>query len=377
MLNQKHIWPPDIKNPTPMLSKWFKKNSGVSLKEFLTDIKNGKRDFFETLKVDESHFNDAPFDELMSNTDDVIVGVNRVQKNFNKRFFDVFDNCLIKHHDNGDVKFVFYTVTNEPKKVIDFATVMISELGTGIFDNRRFTPFTNHQKIKDLSQGIYLQDSDEVVHSWFHDNVSFVLQYRIYSLRQFSLIVTIDAPKQHDSSIRRKGTILDLLNFNLDDLLNTEPLTQREELSGGKIKFVDYTYGLDKKEFDVFDTVSIRIFDSAKVFNKDIQTHIKLYSSMAINSDKKIAVVEQLVKVYGKDIYSSDDLEFHERDLLESGTYWTGRTWRFNEQHAVITTETQNEKMAFEVSVDDSEDEEGFKVSIFCFHELVSLFGPA
>lgn len=358
-----------------MLSKWFKKSNEVSLKEFIVLLKNGERNFIEALNIKESQFSDASFDELMSNTADVIVGVNRVQKNFSKTFFNVFNNCLIKHHDNGDVKFVFYTVTNDANKVNDTAAVMFDELGTGLFDDRKFTPFTKPQKIKDLAQGIYLQESDELVHSWFHDNISFLLQYRISPLRQFSLMVTINAPKQYDSSIRRKGTILDLLNFNLDQLLNTEPLTLREEGTGDKIKFVDYTYHLDNSELGVFDLLSIRIFDNIRSFRKNIQTHTTLYSSLPIEVDKKIAAVESLFKIYGKDIYSSGELEFHERDILEAGSFWTGRTWRFNEQHAVFSTESENEKTSYEVRVDDMEDEERFKVSIFSYNELVSLFG--
>lgn len=358
-----------------MLSKFFRSNNNVSLKEFITAIKNGERNFFEILKIKEDQFSDASFDELMSNTDDVLVGVNRVQKCFSKSFFGLFNNCLIKHHDNGNVKFIFYTVTNDAKRIIEVSSVLFAGLGHGYFDDNRFTPFTNQQKIKELAQGIYLQDSDEIVHTWLHENVSLLLQYRIDPLRQFSLMVTIAAPKQYDSSIRRKGTILDLLHFNIDQLLSTEPIEKRSETEAGKIKFVDYTYRLDKKEWEVFDTLSIRIFDSLQTFNKNIQTHLTLYSSLPLTPDEKIAVVESLVRMYGKDIYSSHDLEFHERDILEAGTFWTGRTWRFNDQHGLITTESKDQNSSYEIRVDDMEDEEGFKVSIFCYHELVSLFG--
>ena len=360
-----------------MLSRWFKKSSGVSLQEFILSIKNGKRDFFEILKLNEAGFNEASFDELLSNTDDVIAGVNRVQKNFNQTFFNIFNNCLIKHHDNGDIKFVFYTVTNEAKSIIEFASVLFNELGTGNFDDRRFTPFTNQQKIIEIFQGIYLQESDELVHFWFHENISFLLQYRISPLRQFSLMITKGAPKEYDLSVRRKGTILDLLDFNIDQLLSAEPTELKEEFDGDKIKFIDYTYHLDEKEFDVFDTMSIRIFDNVRSFRKNIQTHMTLFSSKKIEADKKIAVVENLFRIYGKDGSSSGELEFHERDILEAGTFWVGRTWRFNEQHGLWTTENKNEKMSNEVRIDDMEDEEGFKVSIFSYNELVDLFGVA
>ena len=284
-----------------MLSSWINKNRGTQLKDFIAAIKKGERDFLETLKLNESDFHDASFDELLSNTDDVLVGVNRVQKNFNKKIFNIFNNTLIKHHDNGDIKFIFYTTTNDGNKVYDFATTLFNEFGQGIFDDRRFTPFTNKQKINNLSQGTYFHQSDEIVHSWFYENISFLLQYKISPLQQFSFMVTIGAPKQYDFTIRRKGTILDLLSFDIHTLLNTEFLDLNEEIENDQIKFINYTYTLDEKEFNIFDTIMIRIFDSVRSFRKKVQTHVTFFSQIPIQSDAKIRVVEKLISVYGID----------------------------------------------------------------------------
>jgi hypothetical protein len=107
---------------------WFRKDNKVSVKEFLTAIKSGNRNFIDTLKLKETDFHDASFEELMSNTDDVIAGVNRVQKNFSKVYFNIFNNCLIKHHDDGDVKFLFYTVTKDATSIIRFSSELFDQL---------------------------------------------------------------------------------------------------------------------------------------------------------------------------------------------------------------------------------------------------------
>ena len=77
------------------------------LRDFLLQVKAGKRNFFEVLHTPEKHFEDASFEQLMSNTADVLAEVNKVQTNFRDKYFDQFDGCLVKHHDNGDVKWVF------------------------------------------------------------------------------------------------------------------------------------------------------------------------------------------------------------------------------------------------------------------------------
>jgi hypothetical protein len=354
---------------------WFRKDNKVSVKEFLTAIKSGNRNFIDTLKLKETDFHDASFEELMSNTDDVIAGVNRVQKNFSKVYFNIFNNCLIKHHDDGDVKFLFYTVTKDATSIIRFSSELFDQLGPGNFDDNQFTPFTNHQKIKEISSGIYFNDTDEVLHLWFYEDVTFMLQYRISPLQQFSLMVTINAPKIQDHSIRRKGTILDLLHFNIHHILSTEPLRSTKEIVAQKIKFVDYLYSLDKQEFDAFDMITIRIFDSEQLFRTNIQTHVTLFSSTPINADTKIEIAEKMIKMFGKDNSGSAELEVHERDIIEAGTFWTGRTWRFNEQHGLIAKVGSDEKVSYEVRMSDFENAERFNISILAFNELVDLFG--
>jgi hypothetical protein len=62
-----------------MLSSWFRKNNNNSLSEFIMSVKKGERNFIKLLNKNEENFSDASFDELLSNENDVIVGVNRVQ----------------------------------------------------------------------------------------------------------------------------------------------------------------------------------------------------------------------------------------------------------------------------------------------------------
>lgn len=358
-----------------MASKTFATNNNVTLTEFISELKAGDKDFFQALRVPESHFEDASFDELLSNQDDVIAGVNRVQKNFSKIHFDIFDGCLIKHHDDGDLKIIFYTTSNDSNKIIAISKILFHEFGTGYFKDTEQVPFSNVEKIVSLSNGNFENEHDSILHVWLFQNLSILLQYKTDPFWQFSLMITKKAVRILDTSIRRNGTILDLLTLDIKNILTQEAIMQNDEYVNGELKFVDYIYQLPENQIGIFDMVRMRIFNSEKVFKDDIYTHLTLYSSTKIQAERKIQVVEKLIKLYGQDSRKTGEFEMYERDILEKNGFWTGRYWDFNQQHGLFNSKNPSEKMSYDVSIDNIDDQEGFRITIAGYNELVSLFG--
>lgn len=354
-----------------MLNKFFRKDNKIDFSNFISELKKGKRDFLKILNIPESNFEEASFNELLSNEDDVLSGVNRVQKNFKDIYFNTFNGSLIKHHDNGNIKFIFFTKTNNYKKIISISDSLFTQFGDGIFDDRKSIPFTNHDKIKLLSNGIYQSETDDIVHLWQYHNLSILLQYRTSPLQQFSLFITIHQEREKDTSIRRNGTILDLLSFDINTLFDTDEIHKTIDQEGDKIRFIDYTFSLPKKQLNFFDVITIRIF------REDVQTHVLLFSTDKNDSDKMINIVESLVKIYGIDNSKTSELEFHERQMIEENTFWSGRSWTFNEKHSLWDNEKSDEmkNISYEVWVAIMEDEKGFKIDILNYNKLVSLFG--
>jgi hypothetical protein len=357
-----------------MLPINFFRNSGVSIKDFLKELKNGERDFFKALKTPEQRFEEASFEELMSNQSDVLCGVNKVQKNFSENYLGFFPNCLVKYHDNGDIKFVFYTTTYDSKKILSFSEMMFTELGEGVHNEPHTTSFRNQAKVVALSKKIYFNSSDEILHLWMHDDLTFLLQYRVQPLCQLSLMVTIKAQKTPDHSIRRKGTILELLSFDIDTLLASEHIKEEKELENDEVKFVDYTFILRQKELGVFDRICIRIFHPLRLFRPEVYTSITLFSSKEVSADDQVALTEELYKMYGEDNSMMGEVQLHEREMLDEGEFWTGRNWALNESHGIWDTGNPDEKFAYSVMIGDMKDEYGFNVAIMGFNNLVDLF---
>jgi len=344
----------------------------LSLRTFLEEIKKGNSDFLHLLNISGDSFVDASFEELLSNTDDVLSGVNRVQKNFSNTYFEIFDSCLIKHYDNRQVKFVFYTTTSDYNQVFKIATTLFSELGLGIYDSNRFTPFTNTNKIVLLADGKVTTNDNDIVHFWSLNQFSLLLQYKTAPLRQFSLMLTINPAKGKDKTIRRKGTILNILSTDINEalFLLEETDLRYNQTETGSI-YIDYDFCLPKKELGVFDKITIRIFDEKRVFRTNVQTHVTFIASK-ISVSEIAMVTEKLIAIYGPDDYSSEEMELHERETIEEGRFWLGRKWDLNEAHGLWDISDKGQKLLYSVSI-DFEPNEGFKLFILAYHRLASM----
>jgi hypothetical protein len=346
----------------------------MTFENFIKALKEGERNFFTLLNKTEFDFSEASFELLMENTDDVLSGVNKVLICNTNVNFCSFENCLIKFHDNDDEKLVLYSTTNDTSLINEIAGILISELGIGIYDDKEYASFKDFEQITDISEYNINQDIKDVVQFWRFLNLSFVLQYKVSPLQQFSLMITKSVKKEIDISIRRKGTVLDFMTIDLIEIFNQEELIKNEEIENGEIKFIDYIFLLDKLQFDIFNIAKIRIFNNKRQFNKNVYTNFFLTSTDEITSEKKIKISELLIKLYGQDVIGSEDIALYEREQIENNEFWIGRTWRFTESHSLLTSGNSNIRQSYEIRVANDETD-GFELSILGFNELVALFG--
>ncbi|MGC4038410.1 MAG: hypothetical protein QM764_20770 [Chitinophagaceae bacterium] len=353
----------------------FKRNNNVTLQQFIESLRKGERNFFKALRIDDADFEEASFEELLSNNDDVLAGVNRVQKHFRIVFFDLFDGSLVKYYDNGDVKLVFFTTTRDTKKILTMASLFFDTLGHGFFDDRKFYPFNNKDRVFAIARAAYSDGGRDLLHGWSENDLTFLLQYRDDPFQQFSLMVTTHPAKQEDVSIRKKGTVLDMLKFDIHALLMTEAINVYEEKQDNETRFIDYTFHLPLKEMGAFDMIKVRIFGPVKEFDKFIQTHVTLFYTKIIPYAKKVSIAKDLIGLYGPDDSGAEDLQAYELELLENADYWTGRTWWFNRAHGLFKSGNPVEKMSYQVCLSDTHAAEGFNLHILFFNELVSQFG--
>lgn len=358
-----------------MLNNIFKRNKDTSFQYFIDKIKTGERNFLKILGISENKFTDAPFEELLSNHDDVLSKVNRVQKNFTSFVFGIFDSILIKHDDDGNTKYVFYTIPKNTAKIFEVSETIFKEFGNGFYKSDEFYYFKNKDRVENLSNDNDRNDYRDIVTIWHYKDLSILLQFKKVPEKQFSLMITKNSPKAIDPSIRRKGTILDILNFNPKYSISNEAVNIRKEMKLDKVLYTEVTCKLSEKVMGIFNTATCLLFGDQDFFDKKTASNIFFKSEKKLTSIEKIIAIEQLIKIYSVDLSGAGELELYEIEKLEENVFWTGRRWTFNEDHSLRVTANQHQKIAYEVSINNIDVEEGLQLDIMNYSELVSLFG--
>jgi hypothetical protein len=168
----------------------------------------------------------------------------------------------------------------------------------------------------------------------------------------------------------KKGTILDLIKLDLDNLIRSPEDSNQVELEEGKIKFIEYSYNLDEKEIGVFNKLVIRLFSEQRYFSKDVISHIWLLAPPLTDSTTKIMAAEDIISFFGKDDMGKEKLTDHEIQELHYNRDWSGRSWTFNKSLSLLNSpkETYEDKSYL---LWFSQDEQGLKLQIVDYHDLI------
>lgn len=354
---------------------FFKKKIKTSLIDFISALSNGQSNVIDILAIEESGFRNEPYDQILENPSDVASGVITVKTKFNIEVFGIFDGMLIKEHDNGDVKYIFYTKTQNYNKIIEIADTIHSVLGESLYNPEIHSSFTEKDKVLNLTYGTYQSLTDEMVDVWILDDITVLLQYRIDPMFEFSLFVTKHLPREVNREPRKNWTIAKYLKNDFSSIFSTTEDSKIEVVSeDGTIASVKYSYFLDSKELNVFDRLEIQQGGNQKDFSFKEPTHLTFTSSTDISLLNMVEVVESLIKMYGPDNGGHEELEIHELDILEDRRNWTGRSWGFNEVHGIYDVDNPNESMSYSVWICYDNMDLGFTLTILSYNNLIEYF---
>lgn len=354
---------------------FFTKKIKTSLAEFISALNSGQNDILDILALRESSFRNEPYDQILENPSDIASGVIVVKTKFNIKVFGIFDGMLIKEHDNGDIKYIFYTKTRDYNKIIEIADTTHSILGESLYNPEIHSSFTEKDKVLNLTHGTYESLTDEMVDIWVLDDITVLLQYRIDPMFEFSLFVTKHLPKETNREPRKNWTIAKYLKNDFSSIFSTSENSKIEVLADdGTIASVKYSYFLDLKELDVFDKLEIQQGGNQKDFSFKKPTHLTFTSSTDISLVNMVDVVENLIKLYGPDNSGYEELEIHELEILEDRRNWTGRSWGFNEVHGIYDVDSPNESMSYSVWISYDDFDSGFTLTILSYNNLIEYF---
>jgi len=354
---------------------FFKKKIKTSLSEFISALNSGRNNILNILAIKENIFRTESYEQILENPSDIAAGVVGVKTKFDIKAFEIFDNMLIKEHDNGDVKYIFYTSTRNFDKINEIADTIHSILGESLYNPEIHSSFTEKDKVLNLTRGTYQSLTDELVDVWVLEDITVLLQYRIDPMFEFSLFVTKHLPKEINREPRKNWTIAKHLKNDFSSIFSTQEDSKIEVQSeDGTIASVKYYYQLESKEFGIFDELEVQQGGNEKDFSFQKPTHLTFTSSTDITLVNMVEVVEKLIKMYGPDNGGTEELEVHELDILEDRRYWTGRSWGFNEVHGIYDVENPNDKMSYSVWVCYDDLDTGFTLTILSYDSLIEYF---
>ena len=350
----------------------MKKNNSTGLEGFLSSIYEGTS-VLEALGLSQTELNQVSFEQLLENPDDIGDGVIKVETKFDTVFLSAFDTLFIKHHDNGDVRYLFFTTTGNASLIIRISQAIFEKFGGGMYDDSRFAPFTRKDKIIGLAKGKYKNKRDALFHTWTLKNTSISIAYKISPLRQFTLTITQKQPRILDTEVRTKGTIGQVFNLDINSVLIQNEISQTVFIEKGAVKYIDYVFRLEHPELEVFDMLSIRIFSPIRKFDLLVQSHLELTCSNPVRYAKMARIANGLIKLYGRDSLGAEELLPYEVDNLQEG-HWLGRMWYLNKSHAPWSFDREGEAMAYSVTLSYDKKDDGFKLYIMSYNELVKAF---
>ncbi|MBJ6117134.1 hypothetical protein JAO76_02950 [Pontibacter sp. BT310] len=341
----------------------------------LDRLKAGEKNILGLLKLSEKDFHQVPFEEILNSPHDAAYGVDTILERYNRPVLGIFDHLVLRYYDNGDQEFLFITHTHDVNLISKIVDKLHFMFGTGLYDDRHFHSFYNVNKVQKLARGI-IEDGDLPISClWFHHahDLVFKLTYFQTPKKQLGFIVKKNARILDRTP--RKNSVLDFLEFNIDDILSGQESLRHIEFEDNNILYIDFTYQLPVKEFGIFDIITIRIFDNSKIFNLTTQTHIFLSSSIdSIPIQAITDCVTKLTRIYGGDHIGSSSISINDIQDLEEGNYWLGRTWHLNYAHAQQDLYNPEEKEAYCVAINQHFNER-IELSILSYNTLIELFG--
>lgn len=354
-----------------MFSRFFKRNNPTSLNTFLKEVFHNQKDPYDVLNLNNEKFENATLDQILDNPGDVADGVNAVEMDFSTTYFNHFRALVIKHQADGIIRWMFYDTIDNATTILNIFAELKSTLGEGFIQDEKFATFYQVDKVSALSCGRWHIANDEILHLWQKQKVTVLLNYQLQPLRRLLLSFTIHPEKIKSTVIRNKGTLIELMQQDLRLLLIETELNAITTEERGTIKFIDYTYELIPEELNYFNRVDIRLFSLTKFIDKEVHTNVTYWSTLAFEVQDVILLVDQLCRLNGPDNHGDEEMKPYEIDLVENKEFWTGRSWDFNESHALINYDDKDQRYLYNFRLDYDPDNLGLKISIIGYNKML------
>ncbi|HEY4327171.1 MAG TPA: hypothetical protein VGN20_24500 [Mucilaginibacter sp.] len=351
----------------------FSRRNKTEINTFLRSTFQDDWNYLDALGLNKNELEEVPFEQILNNPDDLVDGVTKVELKLRTRFFDLFEHLIIKHRCEGDISLMFFADVHQSAAILSFYHILKTNLGGGFIKESKFSSFDEANKVEKLAEGKFEKETDEIMHTWLNGNIATTLNYKLNPLRQLLFLVRIRPERFPDCEVRGNGTILNILQHSINEVVSRDEIENEPFYEDAKIKFVDYSFHLDPPELEIFEEMRIRIFDQNKCLDENVQTHVTYYSKYEIETASIIKLCDQIAKLYGSDNYGDSELQPHELDLVDDSDFWAGRSWLFNTAHGILDLNDPEQSMLYGITITANPDEDGLSLHILNYNKMLDF----
>jgi len=280
-------------------------------------------------------------------------------------YFDIFKELEIHVNKNGEREYSLFTTTKDVVRVYEIANEFYNKLGGGLYDDERASSFREFETIRNIGKGKAKAEKEKCVTWWVFENVTFILKYLNNPKRQFVLQIVIKPQK----NIIQKS-LKELIVTDYFSLLTTA--IKIEAKGEDKGKFTDYHLSLSSPEFNIFDTVVIKKFNTPQTSKSSSNVFLTCSNPSSLTVSHISRLVAQITVIYGIDCNGEGYLTGYEENSIINAWYWPGRRWDVNIQHQIHDMGSAGEEMLYGIHLNYDAEIDGLELSIFGYESFLN-----
>lgn len=344
----------------------------VTLQDFKDRYVNKYWSPVKALELPEDDLKSLPHNELIIHEEYTSRNLEQILYLDHVKIFDLFEYVEIAYGDL-DITYTLRLCNPSFQQIIGFYKKMKQVFGEARYeDEEEF--FGNENVLKEALLSYSGSVSKGFRSTWLLSEKD----YRFISMEiswEADPVLVLEIPcnaPEVDYSVRKNGTILDVLEYNFVDLL-LDP-----QLRSHYIESEDYCvvqgWHIRPRLWDIFSRLDFTQHGKELDPSFSTRTDFRFYTRRELDVSEVFKLIDKLVAIYGADDEGKKwaneaDADWYIYDEMGAARYWT-----FNQFHGLYNNYVEGQEKVYQVSVFASEPEEEVCLRVTNYDKLLQYF---
>ncbi|MCV6630991.1 MAG: hypothetical protein OIF50_14155 [Flavobacteriaceae bacterium] len=317
----------------------------------------------ESLGLEMENFRRMPFTKVQEHDYYDSLDLEEVLYKNDTKFFGIFDYMEIAYGEH-DTEYIFRKRNPDMEELKVFVQEVFDYLGPPRDRSDIFISFIDFDKVFHQLASHPQKDAPQIRDFWFlkDGDRTIVLNMSWEEDPVFEMEIPSYGPEV-DYSPRTNGTILDVLHFDIPEVLadaeNLHPYYSEQDDST-----VIFGIYLTQRLFGFFNKLDIRQEGEGIDPAMQTSTKVRFFTRREYDISKILEFINMLVKIYGSDDNGKKWGNEEDVDEYNHGFMGAYRTWTLNQHHGLYNSNMPGDEKVYVVSFMAFEPEEEFYLEI-------------